>query len=194
MPPSGLRVTSTCSANFGLGKGIQAQIDSSSWRRRAFTLVTCATRGLVLLICGAGTRGKTSPAPKHPYTCANGWYNLKHWFHHLSDRSSCRGRAPPRAVRSNPSSTDRGRKGLGGALPPTFPLYYPTPPKCRTWIPTRRPYEATLCAPTADFGLWRTATSGTTRRTGIPVRLFGGTPSCLAEPRADFSTRSARSK
>lgn len=47
-------------------------------------------------------------------------------------------------------------------------------PNSRTSTPAGRLSGTTGGAPRADIGLWRTATIGTTRRSSLPVRQFGG--------------------
>ena len=56
-------------------------------------------------------------------------------------------------------------------------LFWPEPPispNSRTQIIVIRVHNGVRGAPRAEIGLWRTAITRTARRTGIPVRLFGG--------------------
>ena len=141
---------------------------------------------------GAGPHPFSSPAPKHPYTCANGWYNLN-WFHHLTNQVEGEGRLRERNARIR-----HRRIGAQKAPEAPFPqpFHYTNP--LRQVAAQEHPLESHTRplkrAPMAVIGLRRTATTGTAHRTGFPVRQFGGTSSCLAEHRADFSARFTRSK
>ena len=53
-------------------------------------------------------------------------------------------------------------------------LFFIIPPNSRTQIIIIRAYSGVLGAPRAEIGHWRTAITRSARRTGIPVRLFGG--------------------
>ena len=69
-----------------------------SWRRWFFGGETCAVNRGSVRCTGAGPHPFSSPAPKHPYTCANGWYNLN-WFHHLTNQVEGEGRLRERNAR-----------------------------------------------------------------------------------------------
>ena len=53
-------------------------------------------------------------------------------------------------------------------------FFFVIPPNSRTQIIVLRAHSGVRGAPRAEIGHWRTAITRSARRTGIPVRLFGG--------------------
>ena len=172
-----------------------------SWRRWYFGGGTCAVNRGSVRCAGAGPHPFSSPAPKHPYTCANGWYNLN-WFHHLTNQVEGEGRLRERdaRIRHRRIGAQKAREApfpkpfhytnplrqvaaqehpLEGHTRPLNVRHGPISACGAPQPPAQRAERGFPCGCLAEHrAVWRN------------TELFGGTPSCLAELRADFSARS----
>ena len=143
---------------------------------------TCAVNRGSVRCTGAGPHPFSSPAPKHPYTCANGWYNLN-WFHHFTNQVEGEGRLRERNARIR-------HRRIGAKRPRRRPS-----PNLSSILRQRAAQKHPLEGPSKPLAVRQGPKSALGAPQPAAQRAERVLPcGCLAKRRADFSARSARSK
>ena len=156
-----------------------------SWRRWFFGGETCAVNRGSVHCTGAGPHPFSSPAPKHPYTCSNGWYNLN-WFHHLTNQVEGEGRLRERNARIR-------HRRIGAKKAPEAP--FPQPFLYTTPLLQNAAQKHPLDGPSKPLAVRQGPISACGAPQPPAQRAERLLPcGSLAKRYADFSARSARSK